>query len=266
MRGPMRSPAAARTFALPLTMAMTMALSRSAAGQDPRISTVPVAPGVYMLTGQGGNIGVSVGEDGAFLIDDQFAPMVAQIRAAVQKLTPAEVRFVINTHWHGDHTGGNERLGRAGAVIVAHENVRARMSVEQFQKAFNQKVPASPKAALPVITFTRDLTLHWNGDDVEVLHVPNAHTDGDAIVRFVKANVVHMGDVFFNGSYPYIDTGGGGSLAGTLAAVDRTLGLIDGQTKVIPGHGPLGDRAALQRYRDVLQAAHDRVAELLRKG
>ena len=143
-----------------------------------QIETVPVADGVFMLVGSGGNIGLSVGEDGAFLIDDQYAPLTDKIRAAVTAQTDAPIRFVVNTHWHGDHTGGNEHMGQAGAIIVAHENVRKRMSTEQFLKAFNMRTPPSPPGALPVVTFTVAVTFHWNGDDIRVFHVAPAHTDG----------------------------------------------------------------------------------------
>ena len=159
-----------------------------------------LSEGVYMLTGSGGNIGLSVGKDGCYVIDDQYAPLTDKILAAVKAISPAPVRFVVNTHWHGDHTGGNENMGKTGALLVAHENVRRRMSTEQFSAAFGRKTEASPEAALPVVTFTDAVTFHWNGDEIRVYHVPPAHTDGDAVIHFVKADVVHMGDVFFNGT------------------------------------------------------------------
>jgi len=230
------------------------------------VASTKVAEGVYMLTGRGGNIGVSIGEDGVFLVDDQYAPLTTKIRAAVVSLTPQPIRFVLNTHWHGDHTGGNENLGKMGSVIVAHENVRKRMSVEQFIAAFNSKVPPSPKAALPVITFADSVTFHLNGDEIRSFHVPPAHTDGDAIVHFKKANVVHMGDCFFNGMYPFIDVDSGGSIEGVIAAADKVLGLVDMNTKIIPGHGPVADKAALQIYRDVLATIRDRVKPMVAAG
>lgn len=234
--------------------------------QDARLETEKVAGNVHMLVGRGGNIGLSVGEDGAFLVDDQFAPMVGQIRAAVERLTDKEVRFVVNTHWHGDHTGGNERFGVAGAVIVAHENVRKRMSVEQFSSFFNRTTAASPAKALPVITFTRDVTFHWNGDEVKIFYVGPAHTDGDVVVHFVGADVVHMGDTFFKGRYPYLDLDSGGSVAGVLAAIDRVLEIVGEETKIIPGHGALAGRADLVQYREVISAVHERVRELVDEG
>ncbi len=231
-----------------------------------QIQTVPVAEGVYMLVGQGGNIGLSVGEDGAFVVDDQYAPLTEKILAAVAELSEAPVRFVVNTHWHGDHTGGNENMGQAGALIVAHENVRKRMSVEQFIKAFNAQVPPSPEAALPVLTFTDAVTFHWNDEDIHVFHVASAHTDGDAVIHFQRANALHMGDTYFNGFYPFIDASTGGSLDGMIATAEHVLAMVDDETKIIPGHGPLSNKAELQAYRDVLAAVRDRVHRLIGEG
>lgn len=225
-----------------------------------------VAEGVYMLTGAGGNMGLSVGKSGTYLIDDQYAPLSEKILAAIRAITPDPVRFVVNTHWHGDHTGGNESLGKAGAVLVAHENVRRRMSKEHFMAAFNRTVPPSPQGALPVVTFTDAVTFHWNGDEIRVYHVAPAHTDGDSIIHFVEADVVHMGDVFFNGGYPFIDTSSGGKVDGVIAAADRVLAGISEKTRIIPGHGPLATKADLQAYRDVVKEARDRIAKLKAEG
>jgi len=230
------------------------------------IRSEPLAGSVHMLTGAGGNLALSTGEDAAFLVDDQFAPLSARIKAAVAKISPKPVRFVLNTHWHGDHTGGNEAFGRAGSVIVAHENVRRRMSSEQFSEFFKSRTPASPKAALPVVTFTSDLVFHMNGDEIHAFHVPNAHTDGDAIVHFRRANVLHMGDVFFNKLYPFIDTDSGGSLAGMIAAVDRILAMVGDDTKIVPGHGPLATKGDLQAYRTMLATVQERVQALVREN
>ena len=231
-----------------------------------QVQTVPVAPGLYMLRGAGGNIGLSVGTDGPFLVDDQYAPLTEKIQRAVRALTPQPIRFVLNTHWHGDHTGGNENLGKAGALIVAHENVRERMSVEQFLELFQRTVPASPPAALPVITFTDAVTFHWNGEEIHAFHVEHAHTDGDAIIHFRKANAVHMGDVYFNGFYPFIDVSSEGSVNGMIAAAERVLAMIGADTKVIPGHGPLSNAQELRAYRDMLAAVRDRVKRLIAEG
>jgi glyoxylase-like metal-dependent hydrolase (beta-lactamase superfamily II) len=231
-----------------------------------KIEAQELAPGVHVLVGGGGNVGVSAGEDGIFIIDDNLEPLTPQLIDAVGRIASGPIRFVINTHWHFDHVGGNKVLGEAGALIVAHDNVRVRMSAPQFIEALGNKVPASAAEALPVITFDQALTLHLNGDTVQVFHVANAHTDGDAIVHFKQADVVHMGDTFFNGSYPFIDTSTGGSLTGMIAGAERVLALADGNTVIIPGHGPVTDRAGLASYRNLLVTVRDRVAALIEQG
>ncbi len=230
------------------------------------IKTTKLSENVYMMSGAGGNLGVSVGEDGVFLIDDQFAPLTKKIQAAIGKLSKKPIRFVINTHWHFDHTGGNENLGKAGSIIVAHDNVRVRMSTDQFIKAFNKKVPATAKVGLPSITFSEATTFYLNGDTIAVSHVPTAHTDGDAFVHFKKANVIHGGDIFFNGIYPFIDTGSKGSIEGMINGVERMLSFADDKTKIIPGHGPLADKAALIKYRDMLKDVSASVSALITQG
>jgi cyclase len=251
-------------------LVLSIGLAPAAQAQDDmanvRIQTVPVADGLYMLLGQGGNMGLSTGDDGAFLVDDQFAPLTEKIQAAVAAVSEVPIRFVVNTHWHGDHTGGNENLGEAGALIVAHENVRARMSTEQFMEAMGQTVPPSPPPALPVVTFADAVTFHWNGEEIYVFHVSPGHTDGDAIIHFKNANAFHMGDTFFNGAYPFIDVSSGGSFDGLLTTVDQVLALADDQTKIIPGHGPLGDKEALLAYRNMLATVRDRIAPMVRDG
>jgi glyoxylase-like metal-dependent hydrolase (beta-lactamase superfamily II) len=246
-------------------------VSGRAAAQQQDFSAVeigvqPLAPGISMLTGAGGNIGLSVGDDGAFIVDDQYAPLTDRISAAVAKLTPRPVRFVINTHWHGDHTGGNENFGKAGAVIVAHDNVRRRMSAQQVNEFFKMTTPPSPAIALPVVTFAESVTLHLNGDEVRIVHVPPAHTDGDAVVHFTKANVVHMGDLYMNGLYPFIDPSSGGSVDGVVGAADKVLAMVNDQTKIIPGHGPLASRATLREFRDMLATVRDRIRAQVTAG
>ena len=234
--------------------------------KDVKIKTIRVAEGIHMLRGKGGNIGVFSGKDGVFLVDDQFAPLTARIREAVREISPEEIRFLINTHWHGDHVGGNENFGKAGTVIFAHENVRKRMSSEQFMEFFNRRVPAAPKAALPVVTFTRDIAFHLNGEEVRVFHAAGAHTDGDAVVVFTTSNVIHAGDLYFAGAYPFIDLGSGGSVDGVIAALKRILSLADGDTKIIPGHGHLSNREELSGYLKMLSDVRDRVARLVSQG
>lgn len=259
------------TFLVGAVLVFGVAVVRSELGAQQdfskvEIRTLQVAGGVYMLVGSGGNIGVSAGEDGVFLVDDQYAPLTEKIKAAIAAISDKPVRFVLNTHWHGDHTGGNENLGEAGALIVAHENVRKRMSVEQFIEAFGRKVPPSPEGALPVVTFTDAVTFHLNGDEIHAFHVEPAHTDGDAIVHFRKANVIHMGDLFFNGLYPFIDISSGGSVDGMIAAAERGLAVADEHTKIIPGHGELGDAKDLKAFRDMLVAIRDRIKPMVAAG
>lgn len=211
------------------------------------IKTEQVAPGVAVLFGAGGNIGVSYGEEGTILIDDQFAPLTAKIQAAVAALGAQPVKFLVNTHWHYDHTGGNENLGKAGAVIMAHDNVRVRMAAGQGNQ------PPAAKVALPVVTYADGLKLHVNGEEIRVIHMPAGHTDGDSIVHWTKSNVIHMGDLFFlRMSFPFVDASSGGNVRGVIAAADRTLAIADDQTKIIPGHGPVATKADLQQYRNMI--------------
>jgi glyoxylase-like metal-dependent hydrolase (beta-lactamase superfamily II) len=252
-----------------MILALLAASASSVAAQsqpEPTIETVAVAPGVYVLYGRGGNIGVSVGADGVFLIDDQFANMTGPVTAALAKLSSQAPKFVLNTHWHGDHTGGNENLAEKGSIIVAHDRVRARMSSEQFSEFFQRATPASASGALPVVTFSENLTLHVNGGELRAIHAPAAHTDGDVFIHWPDANVIHTGDLVFAGMYPFIDIDSGGSVAGVIAAVDRMLALSDGDTRIIPGHGKVTDRAGLLAYRELLIVTSARMTELVRAG
>lgn len=250
-----------------VALALVGAAPARAQGLDTvQVRTVRVTDGVYVLMGAGGNIGVSLGPDAVFLVDDQFAPLTPKILAAVAAISSKPIRFVLNTHWHFDHTGGNENMGRAGALIVAHDNVRRRMSTRQFIEFIKREEPPSPTTALPVITFTDTVTFHINGDEVAAFHVARAHTDGDAIVHFRKTNVVHMGDVYVTYGYPLIDLSSGGSIDGMIDAVGRVMAMIDGSTKVIPGHGALSNLAGLQTYRDMLVTIRDRLQRQVAAG
>ncbi|HKA46432.1 MAG TPA: MBL fold metallo-hydrolase [Burkholderiales bacterium] len=230
------------------------------------IKSTKVAEGVYMLEGEGGNIGVSVGDDGVFLIDDQFAPLTQKIVDAVKAITDKPVRFLINTHYHGDHTGGNENLGKAGVVIIAHDNVYKRLAAGGVIKLLKQNNPPAPRAALPIVTFNDTATMHYNGDEVTAHKIPPAHTDGDVFVQFKKANVVHAGDVFAAYRYPFIDVESGGSVKGIIRAMDILLKMLDDNTKVIPGHGPLSTRKDVLEYRKMMTTVGGRVEKLVAAG
>jgi glyoxylase-like metal-dependent hydrolase (beta-lactamase superfamily II) len=229
--------------------------------QDQEVEYVPtrLSDAVTMIKGRGGNIAVSAGQDGVFIIDDQLQPLTDQLLAAIREIDERPVRFVI-------HVGGNEALGKAGSVIIAHDNIRRRMTTEQFSIFMNRSTPPYPDEALPVVTFNDRVTLHLNGEAVAVHHVPRGHTDGDSIVFFPGSNVLHMGDILFNGLYPYIDLDGGGTVQGMIAAVEKGLGLADDDTKIIAGHGPLSDRAGLQEYLGMLVQARDSVQALIDQG
>ena len=248
---------------LGLLTAMPAAAQRDFSSVE--IETIRVADGVYMLVGSGGNIGLSIGEDGPFVVDDQFAPLTEKIQAAIAAVTSGAVRFVLNTHWHGDHTGGNENLGKAGAMIVAHENVRKRLNPAEFRDLMGRSAQAPPDA-LPVVTFTDAVNFYWNGENIRVFHVEHAHTDGDVIVHFTNANVFHMGDTFFKGRYPFIDVDSGGGIDGMIAAADRVLSMVDSDTKIVPGHGTLGTPDDLRDYRNMLTTVRDRVRTMLNDG
>jgi cyclase len=254
-----------------LTFALASALLPHAArGQGPmdtvQVRPTPLAPGVHMLTGAGGNMAVAIGDDAVFLVDDQFAPLTPRILAAIRQLTPKPVRFVLNTHWHFDHTGGNENVGKEGALIVAHDNVRRRMTTGGLIEALNRTEPPSPRGALPVVTFAAGVTFHINGDSLVVEHVPHAHTDGDALVHFTKANVLHAGDTFLTAGLPFVDLSSGGSIDGVIATATRIIAMADDRTRIIPGHGAVADRAKVRAWREMLIALRDRVRAEVRAG
>ena len=249
------------------TLVMMMAATPGAAQTNydtVQVRTVPITATMYLLQSVGGNITVSAGNDAVFVVDAQVAQVTKKIQAAIAELTSNPVRFVVNTHWHPDHVGGNENLGKAGAVLRAHENVRRRMSSEQFIVAQNRRVPKAPSVAIPVAI--SDTVFVLNGDSIVVFDAPNAHTDGDMIVHFTKSNVIHMGDIFSSSSLPFIDVSSGGSVNGIIDAVDKVLALSDDRTHIIPGHGAPANKARLTLYRDVLVTLRDRIRSLVSTG
>jgi cyclase len=225
-----------------------------------QIKVHPVAGAIYMLEGAGGNIAVSAGDDGLVVVDDQYAPLAEKIRAALKGISDKPVRFVINTHWHGDHVGGNAAMAGNGATLIAQDNVRKRMTAggqpgNLGTLKLNEVRPYQP-IALPVITFASDVTVHLNGEDVRALHIGPGHTDGDSIIFFTRSNVVHMGDDFVNG-LPFVDLGSGGSVKGLIQTVETAIPKIPPDAKIIPGHGPLSTLDDLKKY---LQMVKDTVA------
>ncbi|MFM8851253.1 MAG: MBL fold metallo-hydrolase [Cytophagales bacterium] len=225
-----------------------------------------VTDNIYMLTGSGGNIGLLLGSDGVLMIDDQYAPLSQKISDAIKSLAKNNLRFVVNTHVHGDHSGGNENFKKQGATLVAHEQVRVRMMTEQFNKRFNRTTPPREKDAWPQITFNTNMNFHVNGEDVDLIHLGKGHTDGDVIVHFKKANVFHAGDAFVRYGYPFIDLSSGGTVNGFIETLDKFLLLLDENSKVIPGHGALATKADVKLLRDQLADIRDQVAAAIKKG
>jgi glyoxylase-like metal-dependent hydrolase (beta-lactamase superfamily II) len=229
------------------------------------IKATKVAGNVYMLEGAGGNIGVSVGTDGILIVDDQFAPLADKIRAALKGLNPGKLRFILNTHWHGDHTGGNVAFGPE-APIIAHDNVRKRLSTEQRIEFFKSTVPPAPKEALPVITFNQSLSVHFNGEEIRAIHFPNGHTDGDSVIFFTTSNVVHLGDDFFAGGFPFVDVDSGGNVVGLAKNIGEIITKIPAGAKLIPGHGPLSTIDDLKLYHRMLLETTDIVRQKIAAG
>lgn len=242
------------------------AVPLSAVAQE-GVKVVQVKGNIHMLISpKGGNVVASLGEDGTFVIDDQLAGRSEIVENAIKAIGEQDIQFVLNTHYHFDHSGGNEFFGEKGTIIVAHDNVRKRLGTEQFITYFKRAMPPLSKAGLPSVTFSKDMSFHYNGDRIRILHVPAAHTDGDAVAYFENANVLVTGDTVFNGRYPFIDVEHGGSIKGLLAAIDVFLGMIDDETIVAPGHGGLMSKADLQAYRDVLATVSGRVEVAVQEG
>lgn len=244
-----------RSFAILLSLVLTLPVIAQQNWDSIQVTSQRVKGNIYMLTGSGGNIGVLTGEDGVVMIDDQFLQLGKKIQAAIASLDKGPIRFTINTHIHGDHSGSNEYFKKVGATIVAHDVVRERMI----------DAPRD-KDAWPVITFPDRISLHLNGQDIDLIHFEPGHTDGDVIIHFKQANVFHMGDVFVRYGYPYIDMGNGGNINGLISAVEKSLALMDDQSIVIPGHGELCNKGEVKKYRDRLATIRDGVAAALKQG
>jgi cyclase len=250
---------------------LALAMAAAALAQAPvdyskvQIETVKLAPNFYVLNGQGGAIGVLTGPDGVLMVDSQFAPLTEKIVAAIKQVSNAPIKFLINTHVHGDHTGGNENLGKMGVTILAREELRERLAHPAPGANGAAGTPA-PAAALPVITYDSPLTIHMDGEDVRAIPIPKAHTDGDTLVFFPNTNVIMIGDYFRSLGYPNIDRANGGSLPGMLAGIDAAIKLCNAQTKVVPGHGAITDRNGLIAHRDMIIAIRDKIAPMVSQG
>lgn len=256
-----------KSFLLIACVSVSMFLSAQPNMDDAVISTVKIKDHIHMLQWQGaGNMMVLSGKDGNVLIDDQFAPLSVKINASIQAINPGPVKFLFNTHYHGDHSGGNENFAKMGATILAHKNVRARLAADQRIINFSQPQKAAPEAAWPVITFGDGLDVHLNGEDVMIFHVDHAHTDGDAMYYLPKSNVLHTGDCFMKGRFPFIDRNSGGSVDGWIAAASRTLTIIDEETVIIPGHGDLANKKDYREARDAVMALRDMVKKRVNEG
>ena len=233
---------------------LVISFSVCAQEQESSIEIQKVTENIYMLVGDGGNIGVSVGDDGVFIIDDKYAPLTTKIVNAIKTISDNPIKYVVNTHHHGDHTGGNENLTKLGATIIAHDNVRKRLEKDK------------PKESLPIITFNDELNLYINGEQVFAFHLSNAHTDGDAMLYFTESNVLHTGDIYFNGMYPYIDLNSGGNITGYIEAIKQSLIVIDDDTKIIPGHGSLSNKKEYQTTLKMLETLKTSVLAEIETG
>jgi len=231
-----------------------------------QIVPVKVADNLYFLKGEGGNVGVFIGKEGTLMIDDQFAPLSNKINGAIKTLSPQDIRFLINTHVHGDHSGGNENFKNMGVTIVAHNMVRDRMSKQRTNPSDNSIIQPRHEDAWPAITFADKLNVYLNQEEIELIHVSPGHTDGDVVIHFKKANVYHMGDIFVTYGYPYIDYGSGGSITGFISSLDFFLNMMDDNSKIIPGHGELCTKADVKKFRDRIVEIRDEIAAALKKG
>ena len=256
-------------FAIGLLLSFTLTVTVNyvnAQDENVTINTTKLSNNTYMLKGSGGSIIFSVGQDSVFMVDDQFAPLTEKIKEAISNITDQPVKFVINTHWHSDHTGGNENFGELGAVIISHENVRERLSTEQFSAFFNRTIAPLTEKGLPIITFSDNMTLFQNGDEIRIIHVDNGHTDGDSIVYFTKNNVIHVGDDFNDKTYPLIDISSGGSIDGLISSLQTISSLIDDETKVVSGHSDISNKTKVNALITMLKDVRQNVSQLIQNG
>ena len=230
------------------------------------IKTIKLTDSLYMLEGSGGNILVSVGQDGVFMLDHQFVPLTIKIKDAISKITDQPIKFVINTHWHPDHTGGNENMGEAGAIIVSHDNVRKRLSTEQFSDFFKRSVPPLSEKGLPIITFSDNMTIYQNDDEINIIHMDNGHTDGDSIVDFTNNNVIHVGDDFSDKTYPFIDISSGGTVDGLISSLKTISSIIDDETKVVSGHTGISNKTRVNEYANMLTDVRNKISQMITEG
>ena len=249
-----------------VVVAALVIASLALAQEESELTVQKLSETVYVLFGAGGNIGVSAGPDGVFIIDDKYEGDGEMINAAVAKLSDLPISYVLNTHWHFDHAGSNDFFGHAGSVIIAHDNVRKMLASGAYLSVVDVEVPPAQAEALPVITFDDSLSLHLNGDEVHMLHVTPGHTDGDGIIWFKDSNIIHMGDTFLVDMYPLIDVDSGGDINGMITTANTVLSFVDEETQIIPGHGPVGDKAKLKAYRDMCVTLRDRVWEMKKNG
>lgn len=234
--------------------------------EDVEIKSAKLSDDVYVITGKGGNLGLLIGKDGNILIDDQFAPLTNKILDVIHNLTNQPIKFLINTHWHPDHTGGNENFGKLGSLIISHENVRERLSTEQFIEFMERKIKPLPVEALPIITFTDSISFHIKNETVQIFHFPNAHTDGDSMIYFKENNILHTGDIFVKNRYPFIDTSSHGTIDGIIGALEKIIPLLNKESLIIPGHGDISNLTDLYEYLSMLQDVRNNISSQINKG
>src|SRR5919112_4790588 len=249
-----------------LTLTTIIVNDVNAQDENVTINTTKLTDSIYMLKGSGGNIIVSIGQDGVFMVDDQFAPLTEKIKDAISKITDKPIKFVINTHWHPDHTGGNENLGEAGVLIVSHDNVKKRLSIEQFSDFFKRSVPPLSEKGLPIITFSDNMSIHQNDDEINIIHMDNGHTDGDSIVHFTNNNVIHVGDDFSDKAYPFIDISSGGTVDGLISSLKTISSLINDKTQVVSGHTGISNKTKVNEYANMVTDVRNQISQMITEG